>query len=163
MSRTVVGLVFLISLPTLCTAEGLEDRRRNIYVFAAPGAFVSEGATTLEVGGGAEWFVHKGIALGVESSFLAYPECFQCGGYLMGSINASYHVFASSPRKVKPFVTAGYGEATSTDGDGIRLVNFGGGLNYWFRDGVALRVEVRDHVDTSFDVHQVSLRVGLSF
>jgi hypothetical protein len=162
MSRAVFGLVLLLFLPALVSAQDVEQRSREIYLFGAPGVFLSDGWATLEFGGGAEWFVHKGFALGLDASILTYPECFQCGGYVIGSINGSYHLFRSSPRKVKPFVTAGFGGAASGDGS-VGLVNFGGGLNYWFRDRLGLRVEVRDQVDTDFDVHQVSLRVGITF
>jgi hypothetical protein len=163
MSRVAFVLVLLFSLTALCSAESPEGRRRQGYLFTGPGAFLSEGAATFQFGGGVEWFVYEGLAFGGEASLLTYAECFQCGGYVLGSINASYYLLKSSPSKLKPFVTAGYGGAGSTEGGGIGLVNFGGGVNYWFKDRVALRIEVRDHVDTDFDVHQVSLRVGITF
>jgi hypothetical protein len=113
----------------------------------------------LEFGGGVEWFVSRVLAMGVDGSVMVYPECLDCGGYLLGSVNTSLYPLRSN--KVSPFVTAGIGAA---GGDAsVTLVNFGGGLNYWFRKGLGLRIEVRDHVDTQFAVHNVSLRIGVTF
>ena len=44
MSRTMIVLALLTSLPTLSAAQSFEERGRNIYVFAAPRAFISDGA-----------------------------------------------------------------------------------------------------------------------
>jgi hypothetical protein len=154
----MIGLVLLIGLPTLSAAQSLEDRSQ-FYAFVAPGTFVSEGAATMEFGGGAEWFVSEVLALGLDGSIMLYPECFDCGGYLLGSVNGSYYPFAGS--KLSPFVTAGIGAAAGEAR--VTLVNFGGGVNYWFRRGLGLRIEVRDHVDTDFAVHNISLRVGFTF
>ena len=41
-----------------------------------------------------------------------------------------------------PFVTVGYSLAFRTST--ANLWNFGGGLNYWLRDRIALMAEVRD-------------------
>ena len=158
MSRTMISLVLLIGLPTLGAGQSLDDRSQY-YAFVAPGAFISEGAATMEFGGGAEWFVSDVLAMGVDGSIMLYPECFNCGGYLLGSVNGSYYPVTSS--KLSPFVTAGIGWAAGEAR--VTLLNFGGGVNYWFRPGLGLRVEVRDHVDTDFAVHNISLRVGFTF
>jgi hypothetical protein len=42
------------------------------------------------------------------------------------------------------------------------LVNVGGGLNYWFGNGMALRLEVRDRFDAE-GVHLLGVRVGITF
>ncbi|MDQ3010723.1 MAG: hypothetical protein M3X11_08495 [Acidobacteriota bacterium] len=43
-------------------------------------------------------------------------------------------------------------------------VNFGGGVNYWFKDRIGLRFEVRDHMFIpSPDTHLIGFRVGLLF
>jgi len=43
------------------------------------------------------------------------------------------------------------------------MVNFGGGVNWWFKRGLGLRLEVRDHVPTTGNGHLLGFRIGLSF
>ena len=71
MSRTMLGFVLLISLPTLGAGQSLDDHSQY-YAFVAPGAFISEGAATMEFGGGAEWFVSDVLAMGVDGSTANY-------------------------------------------------------------------------------------------
>ena len=141
------------------------NKGRQYYVFAGPGTFGSESGT-YTVGGGGEWFLSrdsegttKGLALGVEGSILGYPECGVCGGYVIGSVNASYHIGTG---KWVPFVTGGVGGAGSTEGGGVGIANVGAGITYWF-GRYGLRLELRDNVDFDFDAHNVSLRIGFTF
>ncbi len=63
-----------------------------------------------------------------------------------------------------PFVTSGYTpmfRSGTTNG-----FNFGGGVNYWFREWTRLRLEFRDHVSINLGDttgHFYEFRVGLSF
>ena len=54
---------------------------------------------------------------------------------------------------------------TPFTGDGsLNAINLGGGLHWWFKDRIGLRLEVRDHiplVESSF--HVVGFRIGLAF
>jgi hypothetical protein len=147
------------------SGEARRNKGRQYYLFAGPGTFGSESAT-YTVGGGGEWFVSrdfegatKGLALGVEGSILGYPECGVCGGYAIGSVNASYHIGTGS---WVPFVTGGVGAAGSTEGGGVGLANVGAGVTYWF-GRCGLRLELRDNVDFDFEAHNVSLRIGFTF
>ena len=76
------------------------------------------------------------------------------------SANGAYH-FQRPKSKLVPFVTGGYSLAfrsfTSSGG------NFGGGVQYWMKDHLGLRFEVRDHVFSSDSPHFFQFRVGLSF
>ncbi len=163
MWRSLVGLSILLSLPVPSSAQGTDGRQ--YYLFAGPGT-IGSGSATYTVGAGGEWFLNhdsegatKGLALGIEGSILGYPECGVCGGYLIGSVNASYHIGRG---KWVPFVTGGVGRAGSTEGDGVGLVNVGGGVTYWF-GRYGLRLELRDNADFDFDAHNVSLRIGFTF
>jgi hypothetical protein len=78
------------------------------------------------------------------------------------SANRSYHVLPrAGGRSVHPFVTGGY---TMFFRDGtLNLWNIGGGVQYWFSDRIALRVEFRDHVDAERVTAQYwGVRGGLS-
>jgi hypothetical protein len=64
--------------------------------------------------------------------------------------------------RVEPFVTGGYtlffrwGAANG--------FNFGGGVNYWLKDHIGLRFEVRDTVWTSGGlIHYLGFRIGVTF
>jgi hypothetical protein len=146
-------------VPALSQAQVGDDLRRQGYVFAAPGTFVSEDATTLEFGGGVQWLVAGGLGLGFDASLMGYTECFSCAMWL-GSIDASYHFVRSSGRLV-PFVLGGIGGA-AFEGGSAALVSAGGGVNYWFENGMALRLEVRDRFDGE-GVHNLGFRVGITF
>jgi hypothetical protein len=82
------------------------------------------------------------------------------GGLGLLSANGSYH-FARQ-RKVSPFLTGGY---SSVFGHGQRnLVNFGGGMNYWLRERIGLRLEIRDHIYADgTGRHLLGFRIGFAF
>jgi hypothetical protein len=152
---------------SLQKAPGVSRRNksRQYCLFAGPGTFGSQSAT-YTIGGGGEWFLNrnaegssKGLAFGIEGSILGYPECGVCGGYLLGTFNASYHFGEGN---WVPFVTGGVGGASSTEGGGVGLVNVGAGITYWL-ERYGLRLELRDNVDFEFTAHNVSLRVGFTF
>ena len=155
-----IALSMLLSVPTLSTAQIDEDLKQQGYVFAAPGAFIPEGATTLEFGGGMQWLVYRGLGLGFDASLVRSAECFDCGGLALGSLDASYHFVPSSGRLV-PFVLGGIG-GVALDGGGAALVSAGGGINYWFENGMALRLEARDRFDGS-GAHLFGVRIGITF
>jgi hypothetical protein len=151
----------LLSVPALSQAQVGDDLRQQGYVFAAPGAFVYEGAaTTLELGGGMEWLVYRGLGLGFDASLLGFPECFSCFSMALGSIDASYH-FVPSRGRLVPFVLGGVGGVVAEEGGAV-LGSVGGGINSWFENGMALRIEVRDRFHTD-GVHLLGVRVGITF
>lgn len=177
IGRVCAGLSILLSLSVPSSAQGTDasfplddsagirrNKDRQVTLFAGPGTFAEEGVATYTFGGGAEWFLNgnaegasKGLALGIEGSIMGYPECGVCGGYVLGSFNASYHFGRG---KWVPFVTGGVGGAGSTEGGGVGLMNVGGGITYWFgRHGI--RLELRDHFNST--AHNVSLRIGFTF
>jgi hypothetical protein len=83
----------------------------------------------------------------------------------MGTLSpdVSYHFRPrSGEQKLVPFVTGGYTLFfRSGTANGF---NFGGGVNYWFREHLGLRLEFRDNVSTTdATVHWLGFRVGLAF
>jgi hypothetical protein len=133
------------------------------YVFFAPGATFAGGQHigTMHFGGGGEVLPYKGIGIGGEIGYFTPWEDFSAGFGIL-SANGSYHFLRN--RKVSPFVTAGY-SLGFRDGS-INLVNFGGGINWWFANRLGLRLEARDHIrsrEPFARVHYFSGRIGLSF
>ena len=131
------------------------------YVFIAPGTYIGNAGSTatMHFGGGGEGLVYKGLGLGAEiGGITALQESSGC--LWLFSLNGSYHF--SRQRKVAPFLTGGY---SSVGGNGQRnLINFSGGINYWFREKRGIRLEFRDHIYTDgTERHLLGFRIGFAF
>jgi hypothetical protein len=157
-SFTLLKALALSSLTTL-PATALDG-----YVFVAPGAIGGRQFTngTLHVGGGVEKLFRERIGVSAEIGALGLWNNYR-GAIGIFSVNGSYH-FGDRAGKVDPFVTGGYslGFRSAT----LNFGNFGGGVNYWFRDGLGLRVEFRDHVHAASRanaLHYWGVRFGLAF
>jgi hypothetical protein len=162
--RRMMLIMFVMTLaPSIGTAQSEKEHRGQGYVFVAPGAISSSVTTaTLHFGVGGEGLVHKGLGIGGEIGYLGLARGLQEGVGLF-SANGSYHFKnASASGKLVPFVTGGYSlifREGKTNG-----VNFGGGVNYWFREGVGLRLEFRDQAFTQGETaHYYGFRIGLAF
>ena len=131
------------------------------YFFVAPGIYsgYSDSTGTLHIGGGGEALVYRGLAVGAEIGCIVALEESR-GGLGLFSANGSYYF--SRQRKVSPFLTGGY---SSVWGHGQRnLVNFGAGVNYWFRKRLGVRFEFRDHIyGDGFNRSLLGFRVGIVF
>lgn len=136
------------------------------YIFAAPGAISAGGSnnSTITLGGGGEAPVWGNLAVGAEIGWLA-PASQLDGGFGVFSINPSYR-FRTGKKNARaiPFVTGGYSLLFRRDT--ANAINLGGGVDYWFRDKLGMRVEVRDHIrNPRFirPIHIWQVRVGLTF
>jgi hypothetical protein len=147
-------------------AEGEKEHRGQGYIFFAPGGSFDQGSHmgTAHFGGGGDVRIYKGFGIGAELGYLTPWKDFSAGIGIF-SANGSYQFLSSS--KLSPFVTAGY-SAGIREGH-MNLMNFGGGINWWMRDGLGLRLEFRDHVhrysyySRSGTLHFAEGRIGLSF
>ncbi len=110
------------------------------------------------VGGGGDGFIYKGLALGAD---LGYHFTGSELGFGLFSGNASYHFGGRErARKLVPFATAGYGVAFREGA--LNMLNFGGGVTYWFGDHLGARFEVREYRESQ-NHFLTAFRVGLSF
>lgn len=158
-----VSLFVVGSAQTPNSTQSTKDGGHSYgYIFAAPGGTSGGGGGTLHVGGGGEAVHRKGFGIGAE---LAYLMPFESAGDGLGtfSVNGSYHFLKSSKsEKLVPFVTAGY--TGFFRGGYANGVNFGGGVNYWFKPRVGFRVEFRDNVFAQDGTaHFLNVRFGLTF
>jgi len=135
------------------------------YGFAGVGAAIGDGDSTgtWHVGGGGEAIFAGAIGVGAEIGYLnSFEEDSE--GIGVFSVNGSYHFGGGSPsRKVRPFVTGGY---TLGFQDGhANLFNVGGGVDFWLKPKVGLRVEFRDHIWTRDNdtVQFLGVRAGVTF
>lgn len=150
--------------PSAQPAKSKSDHRGYGYVFAAPGVSANEyGSTaTMQFGVGGEGLIKGGFGVGGEIGGLAPVQSFS-EGFGVFSAGANYHFLnASKSGKVVPFVNGGY---TMFFRNGVANGgHFGGGVNYWFKERVGLRFEVRDQVVYEFgNTHFVGFRFGLTF
>lgn len=130
------------------------------YVFFAPGATVDNWGHlgTTGFGGGGEALLFRGFGLAGDAAYIAPWRSFS-EGIGMISLDGSYHFLRNS--RLSPFVTAGYSLAVR--GNTANLVNFGGGVNWWFADHFGFRLEFRDQLYSRTDTHFMSGRIGFSF
>ncbi len=161
MKKSSFAVLLLLVAPCQALAQPSE-RAFLPFVFAAPGS-ISGGTTTLHFGGGFETIFLKGIGAGAELGYLGPLSALDYGIGVL-SLNGIYEPLKRG-RRVTPFVTGGYSLAFR-EGTGNAL-NFGGGFNYWMRDGMALRVEFRDHLPmyagSIENYHLWGLRIGITW
>ena len=160
MRKLIFMIPLAVLLPIAATAQS-NERRGQGYVFVAPGT-TSEGGATLHIGAGGEGLVYKGLGVGGEIGYLGASRGFSEGIGVL-SPNVSYNFLnASRSGKFAPFVTSGY-SLFFRDG-GLNAVNFGGGMNWWFKERLGLRLELRDHILRDYtSIHIVGFRIGLAF
>lgn len=155
-------MVSLFILVLFCTLAANAQGNSYGYLLAGPGGTAPNGGgATLLIAGGGEGVFNNGAGLGAEAGYV-FP--FEAPGDGLGlfSINGSYH-FLNSSGKTVPFVTGGYsGFFRNGYANGV---NFGAGVNYWFKPRTGLRFEFRDNIAV-FDseaVHFLNVRVGVTF
>ena len=168
---TVIEMTVLVLLfagvaaaqsPSASTAPGSARTHRALgYIFAAPGVYIGnvDSVATLHLGGGAEALIYRGLGIGAEIGVIGALQESR-GGMGLFSVNGSYHF--EQKGKISPFLTGGY---SVVGGRGIRnLVNFGGGVNYWLREGKGIRLEFRDHFYMDGSGRQLlGFRIGFVF
>ncbi len=155
---SICALAFFLVCP------GAFAQRCSGYFFLAPGGVSGGGSTsaTLHLGAGAEGILGKGFGIGAEIGALGLTQAW--GDTVAGvfSPNGYFHFARYRKSPLDPFATGGY---TLLFRNGhANLFNFGGGVNYWFRSNLGLRLEFRDHVQFhSFgNVNWWGFRVGLA-
>ena len=161
MCKRTLGAV-LLALIAATAGYSQESYKGQGYIFYGPGR-APGGGTLLQIGGGGEGFLYKGLGVGAELGYLYAPGEFTYGLGLL-SLNGSYHLNRSRQAKLWPFVTAGYSLAFR-DGH-ASLLNFGGGVTWWMAEHVGVRMEIRDYVWSECSCgpqHSPQAQIGVSF
>ena len=139
------------------------------YGYVAPGLCLYNSGQcpgALQFGGGGEVLVRRRLGIGGEIGYahVGAAKYSIADNLLLLSVNGSYHFGARRPdAKLAPFFTWGavYGSTLrSGGGRGWGGVNLGGGVHYWFRKRVGLRVEPRV---TFAGCTLVGFRIGPAF
>jgi hypothetical protein len=156
------SLFLLVFLPSVSFAQ-TKDPRAWGYVFGGIGGAPDGQGAFVHVGGGGEALLRGGFGMGAELGYFAPVSDVTGNGLGIFSVNPSYHFRnASASKKIVPFVTGG-GALAFRSGALAGGGNFGGGVQYWFKEKVALRVEYRTYVFSSDRPFLHSIRAGISF
>ena len=160
MSKLIFVILLAVLLPFAAAAQ-TKERRGQGYVFVAPTS-TTEGGFGLHIGVGGEGLVYKGLGVGGEIGYLGSADGLSDGIGVL-STNISYHFTkATKSRKFAPFVTSGYSMVFRRSA--INSINIGGGANWWFKERIGLRLELRDHIPLrSESVHFFGVRIGFAF
>lgn len=161
MKRIVIAVLLFVCLSSLASAQA-----NNGYVFFAPGQIRGGGGSSmfLHFGGGMKHMMESRLGFGGELGLWGPKQHFSdsYGGHF--SLNSYYKMDITSSKKLVPFMTIGYTRTFGHDSGG-NWVNFGGGLDYWFREKMGAMVEFRDHVhrESKITFNLWEIRVGLAF
>ncbi len=131
--------------------------RSQGFVYVAP-LFYRDGGILSRplIGGGGDVALWRRVALSSDVGWVASRQ----EGFGLASVNAAYHFPGSfGDGKVVPLVSGGY--SVGFRRDALSLGNFGGGVNYWFHQRSALRVEGRMYARPGYSLF--ALRLGVSF
>jgi len=160
MRKLFVIIMLMTAIPAAAFGQSQSERRGWGYAFAGVGGASGSGSGTFfTVGGGGERLLYRGFGIGGEIGYLSSTDRLS-DGIGIGSVDLAYHFNHNG--KVAPFVTGGASVAFRSNaaaGGG----NFGGGVQYWPKEHVGLRFEVRDHVLSSDAPHLFTFRVGVTF
>jgi len=184
INHLILALLVFFGTDVWVKAEEKNDTngkmKGQVYVFYGGGTYQHVKITNLtciQLGGGGEALLYKGLGVGAELNSVRMIQQFASAGLNFGngtglfSLDGAYH-FARN-HKWSPFLSVGYSYGFA---ENINLINFGGGVNYWFHHRIGLRLEFRDHLYhkdynnlvgsnwTNSDRNQIAtIRIGLSF
>ncbi|MDX2034135.1 MAG: hypothetical protein SF339_25900 [Blastocatellia bacterium] len=166
MKKLILTMTFLMITAGAALAQTPQPPKKEYlaqgYGYIGPAVFSTGSDALIHYGGGAEGFLKGGLAANIEAGGFSSSNDFS-DGFAVLSPGASYHVRKATPSgKVVPFVTGGYTLFASSGGV-TNGVHFGGGVTYWFKERIGLRVDVRDHVAVADNLHIIGFRVGISF
>ena len=155
----VLGVLLMQGLGMAQNAPS-EERKGAGYAFVTPGVQVDGGYGLFGFGGGGEGLLKAGFGISADIGYVYYTEGGFKDGFGLFSPGVIYQF--QRTRKVVPFVSGGYSLAFR--GESTSLVYVGGGFNYWMKDRLGLRFEVRDLVPLP-DVRNnlLQFRIGLLF
>jgi hypothetical protein len=144
-------------------AQERHKPRAGGHFFFAPGQRHDTGSSTLQIGGGGEGYVYKGLGFGGDVGALNVQSTTGVRQWTsMVSLNALYHFNSADKSRFSPFIIGGVTVIPAFDVPGG--VNIGGGLQYWFRDRIGLRIEFRDHILTGMrNHHYPQARIAIAF
>jgi hypothetical protein len=158
-------LITPLMLAVLClfgVSSTLQAEEKPVYgyVYAAPGERSNYGPVdfNLTAGGGGEALLYEGFGAGADIGYVFLNDKEGFGIFSPG-------IFYQFQRenKLNPFVEGGY--ALGFRSETFNMAYVGGGFNYWPKDRVGFRFEVRDNIGTAdpSNFNLLEFRLGLLF
>jgi len=144
----------VIILPGLASAQDVSG-----YAFTG---IARHNSPLWEVGAGMDRALTKNVSLVVEGGVATSSNRDQTLGQF--TVNALYH-FTVKDRRIDPFVGGGTG-VLGNWGGGCGAFAIGGGLNYWARQRIGVRLEVKDSicaVGGGGEFQMIGFRIGVTF
>ncbi len=132
----------------------------HAYLFVAPGvgSGTNNSSGLIHLGGGGEYVFPMRVGVGAEVGFLGRTSLDVLG---TASLNGYYHFQRNG--SWAPFVTGGYSNFFTFTGHS-NLANFGGGVNYWYKDHLGIKLEFLDHLSTGTNsANYAEFRFGFNF
>lgn len=112
------------------------------------------------VGGGAEGFVWRGLTLGGSAGYHYFVDDV---GFGLASLDVGYHFTdRKQPKRVDPFVSFSPLGVAFAGGGVAGAGSIGGGINYWFKERLGLRTEVRFQA-VGVEESLFMFRIGFNF
>ena len=152
MNKKILTLCFLIPMAALAADHAGQG---HVYFGANHSGF--DLTDLLGAGVGGEVRAYKWLHAGGD---IGYQFTRSGSGFGLLSVNPSLHFEAERSQRIVPFFTGGYGMAFR--GETLNLYNYGGGITYWFRDNLGLRLEVRNYAHRQ-ERFLTAFRIGFSF
>ena len=152
--------ILILGTTSLVMAADPETYRGSGYGFFTAGR-CQHGYTILGGGGGAEGFLWKGLTLGAEGGYQKFINDVGFGDFYLP---VGYH-FVDRKRldpKLDPFVSVSVLGVFAGRGGYGGAGHIGGGVTYWFKKRIGVRMEFRAHVFAGEEVTGQA-RVGITF
>jgi hypothetical protein len=149
--------------------DAFKKPRPSVFFYVAPGGLAvnQDGNSSLEIGGGGNVFIYRGLGFEGDVGALRFGSRGAQGQQIhrwtgMFTLDAIYAFQRSAEQKVCPFLIAGVTAMPVFDVGGGD--NFGGGIHYWFGRNYGLRMEFRDHVRSGMRTYNdIQARIALAF
>jgi hypothetical protein len=159
MKRIACGLAVVVLTSSLAFGQNAGK-----YVFVAPGEIRGGGTSQrlYQFGGGIQRALGSRVGAAAEFSALLPATHPRQNANGLFSLNGQFPIPAKG--KAAPFGSVGY-SLLFRHGT-ANLFNYGGGVEYWFSEEHALRIELRDHVRNQSSGptnHYWGIRIGLGF
>jgi hypothetical protein len=160
--RMTIGILSILASITVSIPEARAQETRT-SVFVAPSGISDERDTrsAYQIGGGIERLLERGIGASVDAAAVLPGQGKFKDTVGLLAIDLNYHLKGV---RTEPFVAGGYSllfrDFTAN------MINFGGGINYWFAPSHGLRLEFRDNVGTVMNgptTHYWGFRIGMNF
>jgi len=162
MKHTLLATTFLALSAAACAqnTDSSFQYKGNGYAYFSVGNCL-HGYTNVGGVAGGEYFLWRGLTLGADAGYYQFVNDYS-SGYGTATVNLGWHfVDRKKPKKFDPYIDATMLGAAFRPGALTGAGHIGGGLNYWFKERIALQTGVQLQVVSNDPV--VAFRVGLAF